>query len=289
MIKKHSNDGHSHVTYAARSRQGGIAPYRWNNQFDARLRSLGLCSLFLGILCAILPTARADAEASAFGSAEKTPGTLIGIFYDLKQNQSREPKAKAGSIYTATVDQLISSGLDESVLAGFFRATLPLYTTRIWMPLMDAKKAPEAFGVGDIVKPSLWIAHYKGEIMAPAAGTYRFLGEADDVMVVLLSGKVILVANHPATPLPLTAWSAKETSPTVPGAKNLIAGDWFTVRDEEISDFDVVVGERPGGSFRANLYLQKKDAAPGPFRLTNEPTSGSKARTDEITPWRALP
>jgi hypothetical protein len=247
------------------------------------------CLAALFVYLSILPWGRAEETASAFGSAVKTPGTLIGIFYDFKQDQNRQPKPNAGSLYTSTVDQLISSGLDENVLAGFFRATLPLYTTRIWMPQMDAKKAPEAFGVGDIVAPSLWIAHYKGEIMAPAAGTYRFLGDADDVMVVLLSGKVILVARHPGTPLPLTAWVAQEKAPEVPGAKPLVAGDWFSAREEEIFDFDVVIGERPGGVFRAQLYLQKKDAAPGPFRLTNEPTPGSKARTDEITPWRALP
>jgi len=250
---------------------------------------LFFCSAWIATLLPLALPVQADENTSAFGSSVRTPGTLIGIFYDLKQDQNRQPRPKAGGLYTRTLDQFISSRLDEGVLAGFFRATRPLYATRIWMPEMDANIAPKAFGVGDVVAPSLWIAHYKGQITPPASGTYRFLGDSDDSLVVVLSEKVVLIANHPATPLPLTAWHSKEKSPAVPGTNPLVAGDWFTVRKDEILDLDVIVGERPGGRFRAILCIEKNGALPGPFRLTDEPTPGRKERSDEAPPWRALP
>jgi len=237
----------------------------------------------------LVSIAHADEGTSAFGSTKQIPGTLIGIFYDLKQDQRRSPIPKSRSTYTRTVDQFVSGGLDEGMLAGFYRATQPLYATRIWMPEMDANIAPKAFGVGALVAPSLWIAHYKGQIAAPEPGAYRFLGDSDDALVVVLSAKVVLVANHPGTPLPLTAWHSKEKAPAVPGTKPLLAGDWFTVQKDEILDLDVIVGERPGGRFRAILCIEKKGAPPGPFRLTDEPTPGRKPRSDEVPPWRALP
>ena len=236
-----------------------------------------------------MASSHAEAGSSAFGSTDRTPGLLFGFFYDLKHDQQHLPIPKAAGLYTPTLDAFVSRGLDDGVLAGFFRATRPLYATRIWMPQMDARKAPEAFGVGNVVGPSLWLAHYKGQIAPPEPGTYRFLGSADDVLVVALSGKVVLNGNNRATLLPLTAWIPKEPAPELPGTIGLVAGDWFTVQKDELLDIDVLVGERPGGSFRAHLFIQKRGTPPPPFRLTGEPTPGRTPRTDQVPPWRALP
>ncbi len=231
--------------------------------------------------------------ASAFGNSEKKESSLIGIFYDLKQNQQRVQLAGSGKSYAETLDRFFATGLDEAVLNNYFRATRALYADRIWMPRMSADEAPRAFGVGDVVAPSRWIAQYKGQISAPAAGTYRFLGRSDDVLVVALGGKVVLNANHPGTKMPMTAWTPKESPPKMTGG--IVAGDWFTVGQDEILDLDVVVGENPGGSFLAHLYIQQRVTPHdptsaegiGPFRLSEEPTPGIK-NIQDVPAWKAI-
>ncbi len=61
------------------------------------------------------------------------------------------------------------------------------------MPVMDAKDAPKAFKVN---KPaSYWAVHYRGKVRAPATGTYRFVGLADDFLLVRFGGRLVLDAS----------------------------------------------------------------------------------------------
>ncbi len=237
-----------------------------------------------------------QAPTSAFGISEKQDTALFGIFYDLKQSPQLERIPGRDQKYSETLDEFVAKGFDESVLNRFFRATRPLYANRIWMPRMDADEAPKAFGVGNIVAPSRWIVQYKGQISPPTPGTYRFLGYSDDVLVAALGGSIVLNANHPGTKMPMTGWAPKESPPRSSGAKGLVAGDWFTVREDEILDLDLIVGERPGGGFLAHLFVQKREASSdpksadgmGPFRLTEEPTPGLK-RMQDVPAWKAIP
>ena len=84
---------------------------------------------FLGLL--LSPASRGeDADSSIFGSAEKSSGSLIGIFYDLKQNQQRQPvKAE----YLRVMGEFLDSGWDEAVLSKYFRGTKPIYATEVFI------------------------------------------------------------------------------------------------------------------------------------------------------------
>ncbi len=244
------------------------------------------------VVCALIGVSRAGDGETVFGSSEQKNAAVIGIFYDFKQTPRLEPIKRRKDNFSEIVDVFVSGGFDESSLSEFFRATRPLYATRIWMPRMKAETAPKEFGVGDIVAPRQWIAHYKGQVLPPVAGTYRFLGWSDDVLVVGLDGKVVLVANHPGTKLPLTGWTQKEKSVPYRGARQIFVGDWFTVSKDEVLDLDVVVGERPGGEFLAHLLIQNKEDGPeaiGPFRVTEDPTPGLREDAVEPVAWRAIP
>jgi hypothetical protein len=124
---------------------------------------------------------------------------------------------------------------------------------------MDANTAPKAFGADAVIKPGMWIIHYKGQVSPPTPGTYRFWGFSDDLIAVAVNGKTELVSFF-------TIWKAPpqvyvKTDP--PGEKaadgTLVAGDWFTVAANDVIDLDVLIGERPGGTFNAFLMVQKKD------------------------------
>ena len=92
---------------------------------------------------------------SQFGSNEASSAAMVGILYDLKQDQARKPMKMNIPEYGKLVDEFIASGWDEGVLNRYFRAARPLYTTQVFIPLISAGAAPKAFGVETIVKPNI--------------------------------------------------------------------------------------------------------------------------------------
>jgi len=93
-------------------------------------------------------------QITEYGAARSNGAALIGILYDLKQNQARQ-KLKMGPVeYDALVNEFLSSNWDEAVLNRYYRVTEPLFTTQVFIPLSPAARAPQAFGVEKIVEPS---------------------------------------------------------------------------------------------------------------------------------------
>lgn len=236
-----------------------------------------LLSLIL-IAASILRVQAADSD-SMFGSSKRTAGALIGILYDFKQNQKREKLPTDRNTFEKSVTQFVESGYDEGGLNKFYRVPRALYTTQLQIPTISADAAPKAFGVEKTVEPQKWMVHYKGQIAAPEDGAYRFLGDADDFVIVALNGKTVLVAEMPGTPLGIK-WQARETPP----GRFQAAGDWISLRAGEVVDIDVVTGESPGGQFRCLLAVQKEGGQPVPFQLSvsRETPSGTR-------PWRGIP
>ncbi len=214
------------------------------------------------LLCLILILGAAslqaqEAELASFGTAERTKGGLIGMFYDLKQNQKGVPTPHARGNYTTIVGNFIDSGWDESLLKDYYCVTRPLYATEVFIPYMDAAKAPEAFGVANVIKPRQWMVHYKGQVRAKVAGRYRFMGLADDVLAAAVNGKTVMVGCHRNIKLK-TTWTPPEADNYVTGpCGQLTFGNWFTVKEGEIFDLDVLIGEIPGSGFGAWLMFQK--------------------------------
>ncbi|MEZ0294992.1 MAG: hypothetical protein ACAI35_00905 [Candidatus Methylacidiphilales bacterium] len=220
-------------------------------------------------LLAVLDAPRAHAQEKArqpapapaaggtnyFGSEEESEFALVGIIYDLKQTQKREPtRMDAGRGYTSVVEEFMEKGWAESVLNKYFRCARPLYTTQIYIPSMGAGEAPKAFGLEKVIKPSQWIAHYKGQVSPPEPGTYRFVGYADDMLAVAVNEKTVLFGSR----FDVKMWKSTEKPGARAGNGFLTYGDWITIKKDEIIDLDVLVGERPGGTFNAFLLYQKQ-------------------------------
>ena len=262
-------------------------PLRPSEALASQLSALSfrrLLALSFAALLAAAPAPPAHAQDAAFGSADKQgQAALIGILYDLKQTQQREPTKENERTYRAVIAEFLKSNWDEDILNRYFRVTRPVYTTQIFIPTMNADQAPKAFGVSDIVKPRMWVVHYKGQVSPPSSGVYRFSGDADDIIAVRVNGRTVLVAGQPDCLPPPSIWKASEAD----GPYRRRPGDWLSLKAGEVMDFDVIIGERPGGQFRALLYVEKQGASSGNppiFKLapTPPPKTGNFGPD---TPW----
>jgi len=222
--------------------------------------ALGLCAAI-----AIGPAGSALADENAFFGKETTSqAALMGIFYDLKQTQQHAPTGVDVNSYGTVLDEFVSKGFDEGVLNQYYRASKPMYTTQIYIPVMSASEAPKAFNVEKIVKPSRWVIHYKAQVLPPEDGTYRFLGYSDDVIFVAVNGQLVLNGSRESFNrlLKKTNWRPSERIAEYPsGNSHLTAGDWIPLTANQPIDLDILIGEHPGGQFCAFLLYEKQGAS----------------------------
>lgn len=250
--------------------------------------------LAAALACASSASAQAE---SVFGARKKKSGALVGIFYDLKQTQQRQPVPNALENYPKALDEFMVAGFDETLLNRYFRAALPLYSTQFSVQSMSAAAAPQAFGVDSVVKPSLWVVHYKGQISPPADGTYRFVGGADDVLIVAINRKVVLAGQLPTTKFPKLNWTQpSDAGPRVAAMNEAVYGDWLDLKANTPVDIDLLVGERPGGVFYGVLLYEKRGetypknsngrAILPLFQLAPQPAPNSQRLLTNQPPWK---
>jgi hypothetical protein len=257
-------------------------------------------------------------------------GSLVGYLYDLKQLATRKPnpifqKMLASLKGNAPYDELmakeigafIQSNSKSSYLdAKFYRSPDPLYTTQIFVPDTPADEAPKAYGAEKNVQPKCWIAHYRGRVSPPTTGTYRFVGGADDVIVVRLDGHLVLDGgivnvssfktdrpekpNYPYDFAPRNAMGIPYLNQRRGG---FVVGKHMDLRAGLVYDLDIIIGESPGGFFFANLLVEKegdtysKDGKGNPilpiFRVADTQPPAKNQNTppyQENGPvWRAMP
>ncbi len=192
---------------------------------------------------------------SMFGSRTAVPG-LVGTFYDLKQTQARQPTGMTSDIYSTKITQFAQGGFNLGVLASYYKAPQPIYATRIFTPSIKAESGPAAFGVEKEVEPRLWMVHYKGVVVAPDSGTYRFAGMGDDLLMVKFDGKMVLDANYYVDTKAVPGQSHYQWDFDAP-TKGATKGIPFTVDAGKPYPMEVVIGEQPGGYSAAILLVQK--------------------------------
>ncbi len=197
-----------------------------------------------------------------FGFREsKGGGSLTGKFYDLKQTKDKKPSnLDEGKGFPDELNKFVTSGWNESHLTKYFVGPNPLYATQIFIPKIDAERGPRAFSLNG-VQPKMWVIHYKGSVIPPEGGTYRFVGMADDVLVVRFNGKVVLDcgSNRPSGKEPQKYYASEglKLDKKMDWYKGLGVGDTFQVQGGSSYDMQVLLGEWPGGDFKAWLLLEK--------------------------------
>lgn len=248
--------------------------------------------LFLLGLC-LHPAAFGEDNTASFGTTQRSEGALIGILYDFKQNQKREPVPNMHpGRFLELVGQFIDSNWDEGLENQSYRVSRPLYTTELVIDRMNADVAPKAFGVEKNVKPRMWMAHYKGQVAPPEDGTYRFVGYADDFVAVAVNSKTVLVACLRSSVIPCK-WQPQEKSGLWGMRGECVAGDWMELKKGQPIDVDIITGEVPGGIYLCFLGIQKRGEQlqpehgqllkPHPFQLSKSPSS-----LPNTLPWKGI-
>ncbi len=196
--------------------------------------------------------------ATLFGNTAPLTGAVVGTFIDLKQNRYRE---SAPNVDWLELGKDFVRNFKLRAFRKCFNADQKLFATHFYIPLMEAKEAIRAYGVENIVEPSKWVAAYEGKFRSQSGGTYRFVGTADDVLIVGVDGETVLAAGFTES-IP-GKWEPKEDPvhsgpPVSEYLPKLTVGDWFDLPAGEPVDLNVLIGEIPGGEFGCYLFIEKR-------------------------------
>jgi len=205
--------------------------------------------------------------ANPFGMINPNAGALVGNFYDIKQTDKREPTGLEVGAVAGVIREFIADGWKERKLEKFYKAKKPLYQTKLYIPVMPATGAPEAFNCEKEVEPARWIVIYRGAVTPPKSGKFRFVGIGDDVLVVRFNGKHVFDYGY-TTPTsgtkeglmekPYTMYTY-ETTPTWNQHKQGLArGPEFRAEAGKAYPIEILMSELPGGLFGAVLLLEEE-------------------------------
>jgi hypothetical protein len=201
------------------------------------------------------------------------------------EEKIKELRAKADKImakehtairdYHEAVTKFVKGGWPDKPAGDFYRTEKPLALYQLFIPVVRAEFAPEAFGAQAYVKPRRWIIVYRGSFTSPVTGQYRFVGHCDDLLVVNFRGKNVLDGSLLTVINDEPDLRQKFHADNVNRTQDLWAGKWMNLEEGVTYPLKVLIGEQPGGVFYAFLLIQKKgEDAPLPvvqFNPTNWP------------------
>lgn len=204
-----------------------------------------------------------------FGGNSSLGDELTGSFYDLKQTKRGKPSEITMGEYDAAIQRFLQSWNPDR-FDKYFKAPTSKFAIAFMMPTMPADAAPEAFGVGDVVKPMQWLAYYEGRIVAPETGRYRFCGMGDDILYVRINKKLVLDACWPGVDNKAGWKSDDENNRKFKLGNNyMVIGDWMHLTAGKAVEMQVLLGERPGGQFCCQLLIEQDGADYRSVRLEN--------------------
>jgi hypothetical protein len=235
-----------------------------------------------------------NGNANPFGMLDPNANGLVGVFYDTKQDTKRKDTGIDSSKIHQVLINFTTRGWDQKTLSTkYYQAPHKLSQTRVFMPMISADVAPAAFGCDKEVKGKHWIVVYRGTVIAPKSGKFRFVGAADDALVVRFNrqnvfdygfrfGSVefhinsksnqLIKGGNPGKELESQLKRAKgieypiahyqyDTTPTYNQALGGLAiGPQFEVRANSSYPIEILISEVPGGNFGAILLIEEMGA-----------------------------
>ncbi|WP_035604956.1 hypothetical protein [Haloferula sp. BvORR071] len=225
-----------------------------------------------------------------FGMINPNENALEGSFYDLKQTNKRKDSGMTNEKIRDVIHEFCNRGWKESILDDYYKASVKLYQTKLYIPLMPADAAPAAFSCEKEVQPSRWVVVYRGNVTPPRSGKYRFIGAGDDVLVVRFNNKhvfdhgftsgtagIYLAGNgiqflkgkaenedwekifRKDYPMkrPVTYYEYDSTRNWNGAIGGLAAGAEFTAEAGTKYPIEILVSEIPGGLFCASLLIEE--------------------------------
>ena len=197
------------------------------------------------------------AVGGSFGYSSGIASDLKGVMYDLKRDAKGNARAPD---YWSDLRVIVGSAMSEKTLKEIYRIPRELYLSHIFVPFISASEGPKSFDAGDLMEATQWFAHYSGSLCAETAGRYRFWGAFDDMMIVLIDGKVVMESTWGGVPVSGWKSGAKEGPYTSFITQPFAIGDWVAFRENEPRRIDILVGERPGGMVGGVLLIQDSAA-----------------------------
>ncbi len=237
-----------------------------------------------------------DGKSGASGRKKNSyEGMLQGVFYDLKQTRGRKD---SGANLMEVMHEFVNGrwrkkydrkgSLSYPELEKYYSPGTRLWNSCFYIPRMEAAKAPEAFHCGKEVAPSRWVAIYSGWVRAPFSGKFRFVGSADDVLVVRFNEEVVLDYGYFSFSLGsgLDAEKKKAMLRSQDADSGILktvrkysaykdpveiftqfggssvghaTGRTIEVREGAVYPIDILISEIPGGVFHAALFIQQLD------------------------------
>jgi len=203
-------------------------------------------------------------KGSLFGLNDGSKFDLVGTMYDTKQDRSGKSRIKDPTNYYGDYEEdigwVMKHKLTPKSFEPFYEVKRKLFLNRILIPDLPAEAGPAAFKAEDEVKPRMWFVHYTGEIVPPERGTFRFVGDGDDVLIVLLDGKVVLDAGWANRYNRETGFKLPEprTWPGLAPSSKLAVGSWMRFDSTGRRKIDIIIGEHPGGRVHFCLLTQQQ-------------------------------
>ncbi len=236
---------------------------------------------------------------AGLGSGKAGGSALVGTFYDLKltRNGAKTPLYPADGVTFTERGQLaeiyynIARSWSPSMLDRYYKSPTQLYASSWYLPMCDAKYGPLAYQCDPKkVKPSAWVAIYRGKVRAPKSGKFRFAGTGDDFICVRFNRKMVLEAGYvipsmfdrknPEYSTRMSAWNeegkeyiAKIKAGKEPGhrgyeysklpegwgwnmAGGLTLGTPFEVKEGQVYPIEIMISEGQGDAFGFALLIE---------------------------------
>jgi hypothetical protein len=204
------------------------------------------------------------ADTSFMGSVQSIGSDLQGTFYDFNRRRNGNNYTIDQETFISELARFVKSGFRHSTISSFYSSPKALYATTIAVPPIPSPLAPSAFGEPDN-RDFCWMVHYQGKLTHASGIKFRFVGNADDVLVVAVDGKVVLngsrgwdrdngrwydVANWHTDSADNRKWIKLSDYASVSSVIELNPG--------EEKKIDVMIAEVPGGNFNAILCVMEE-------------------------------
>jgi hypothetical protein len=164
-----------------------------------------------------------------------------------------------GDSYYKELGRFIDSGWNPHSFSMYYRSPQKLYSTFFYIPMSASETVPRSFGIPDEVYTMNWCAHYKGKMMSKTGGRFRFWGRGENVLVVRLGKKVVLVGGHILAAELMSDWrsTAEEHREFYRGHGPMGVGDWFDLEPGVPVEMEVLFGDTGGWWTQATLTIEE--------------------------------
>ncbi|RKX39682.1 MAG: hypothetical protein DRP64_13940 [Verrucomicrobia bacterium] len=202
-------------------------------------------------------------DISVFGSGQSIGNDFVGTFYDFQRDRSGRDIPVAPEAFLQKLVKFVGSGWQASKIGRYYQSPKKLFATCFMVPPIRSTVAPAAFGEPD-TGGYCWMVHYKGQLVHSKGITFRFWGQGDDLLVVRVGGKVVLIANwsgkwdQMAEEYFMQIWSpsSADSRKYYMGNNRSVVGDWITLEPGVSLDMEVMIGEVGGGSYCSMLAVE---------------------------------